>query len=219
VAKWKGEVVTFAPIVAEFFSGPARAVGASLLPLTLLAGLAATPAYGANYTAANEAELQARIAQANADGDPSSTITLTAPITLSDPAASLGASTKPLVIDTAGFQITSATPAGSVTYGGAFIGSGGVSQSGAGTIILTGANTYNGPSIISAGTLRLADGGQVNGTSGTAITGNGAGVTVTGAGTEWRTGNVLLGTSGVGGASTVNVGWGAPCDHKLPRWY
>ncbi|RDJ27830.1 hypothetical protein DWF00_13000, partial [Bosea caraganae] len=45
------------------------------------------------------------------------------------------------------------------TFAGIISGSGGLNQIGAGTLVLTGANTYAGGTVISAGTLQLGDGG------------------------------------------------------------
>ncbi|MFC7396714.1 autotransporter domain-containing protein [Chelatococcus sp. GCM10030263] len=144
-----------------------RTLIVSTFSVALMASVAARGAFAANYTAANEAEFQARVAQANNDGDPSSTITLIAPVTLTDPAASLGASTKPLIIDTAGSVLSVLTQSGTVTYSGGIVGAGAFTQGGPGTSILTGNNTYTGGTTIAAGTLQLGNGG----TSG-AIIGN-----------------------------------------------
>ena len=46
-----------------------------------------------------------------------------------------------------------------ITYGNVISGSGSVAQLGAGTLTLTGNNTYAGDTTISAGTLQLGDGG------------------------------------------------------------
>ncbi|MBR0646627.1 autotransporter outer membrane beta-barrel domain-containing protein [Plastoroseomonas hellenica] len=179
---------------------------ASVSPAAVAALLLAmaAPAQAANYTAANEAELQARIAQANADGDPSSTITLTATITLTDPAASLGASTKPLVIDNGGFALTAAA-AGTVTYGGTITGTGSFGQTGPGTLILTGTNTYTAATTVAAGTLQLANGGQVIGVTTATIRADGAVLTITGTGTKWQQSQGVSVGFGAGGAATLNV--------------
>ena len=64
---------------------------------------------------------------------------------------------------------------GTTTLSGNITGSGGLKQMGASVLCLTGSNTYNGPTTISAGTLQIGDGGaggSIDGTSGVAITNN-----------------------------------------------
>ncbi|POR52506.1 outer membrane autotransporter protein [Bosea psychrotolerans] len=84
------------------YLGKARLLaGASCAALALACGL---PAMAATYTASTDAELRGRIAQANADGDPTSTIVLTASFTTAT--ASLPAPTKPITIDTGSFTLS-----------------------------------------------------------------------------------------------------------------
>ncbi len=64
----------------------------------------------------------------------------------------------PIVLNSANVTINNATTAGSMTLGGAIsqIGSGsGITLTGAGTVILNGANTFTGATTISAGTLQF----------------------------------------------------------------
>jgi fibronectin-binding autotransporter adhesin len=58
-----------------------------------------------------------------------------------------------------------------VTFGGVISGTGSLSQLGAGTLILTGANTYGGATTIAAGTLALAGAGSIASSSGVADNG------------------------------------------------
>ena len=63
-----------------------------------------------------------------------------------------------------------------LTVGGAISGSGfGLTKAGSGSLILSGANTYNGSTIISAGTLQIGNGGTTGSLStSSAIENNGA---------------------------------------------
>src|SRR4029453_12858651 len=61
------------------------------------------PAIAANYIASNDAELGARITRGNGDGDPPSTIVLTASFTTN--ITSLPAPNKPITIDTGSFAL------------------------------------------------------------------------------------------------------------------
>ena len=81
--------------------------------------------------------------------------------------------------------------------GSAISGAGGVSQAGTGTLILTAANTYTGPTTVSAGTLVLSGTGSA--TSGITING--------GTGTTLRVTNAAA--SGVG-AISINTGATTP---------
>ena len=105
------------------------------------------------------------------------------------------------------------------TYGGILDGAGSVTKEGAGTLTLTGANTYGGPTTISAGTLQFGDGtttGSITGdvvnnatlafnrsdaiSYGGAITGSGA-LVQAGDGTL-----TLTGVSNYSGQTTVAAG-------------
>jgi autotransporter-associated beta strand protein len=56
-----------------------------------------------------------------------------------------------------------------VSFGGLINGTGSVSQAGAGTLILTGANTYTGGTTISSGTLQIGNGGTTGSVAGNII--------------------------------------------------
>lgn len=73
------------------------------------------PAMAADYLAGSDAELRGRITQANGDGDPTSTITLTASFPTA--ASSLPVPTKPITIDTQGFTLSGINSTGA-TVGG-----------------------------------------------------------------------------------------------------
>ena len=53
-----------------------------------------------------------------------------------------------------------------LTYGGVISSTGTLTQAGAGTTILTGANTYSGGTTISAGTLQIGNGGTTGAVAG-----------------------------------------------------
>jgi autotransporter-associated beta strand protein len=60
------------------------------------------------------------------------------------------------------------------TYSGVISGTGTLTKLGAGTLYLTGANTYSGTSSITAGTLSLGDGGATGSVASTTISNNGS---------------------------------------------
>jgi len=62
----------------------------------------------------------------------------------------------------------------SITFGGVITGIGGVSQTGSGTTILTGANTYLGGTTVNAGTLSLGAGGSLAATGAVSLSSTGA---------------------------------------------
>lgn len=154
-------------------------------------------ASGANYSVSNEGELAAAIAQANLDGDPSSTITLTGNVDLANPAG-LPAINKTLTIDIGSYKLTTSLDSNLNVAGGAelkFIGqhfgSGQLVKIGDGTVILSSSGSYNNPIVVNGGKLYIQDGALV--TSGTAATGGlnvahadntQAAVVISGAGTE-----------------------------------
>jgi fibronectin-binding autotransporter adhesin len=82
-------------------------------------------------------------------------------------------------IDTNGFNITIAQPLVHSTIGGDNSTDGGLTKNGAGTLTLTGASTYNGPTYVTGGTLLLpASGPGYFTTSGATFTVSGAGSTL-----------------------------------------
>lgn len=97
-----------------------------------------------------------------------------------------------------------------VTFGGVVSGTGSLEQAGAGTLVLSGANSYTGGTTISAGRLTLATGGSVAGgilnnaelefAQGGATSYGGA---ITGTGAVYKTG---AGTLTLSGASTYTGG-------------
>lgn len=131
------------------------------------------------YYAGTFAELQGSITQANGDGDPSSTIVLTASFVTPNFAGNLIVPTKPITIDTQGFTLFGAPNGGIAILGagavrtlvGTFQGSDGGS-SGAALQIRNGAAVTN-MGLIQGGTNTLGLGPGVD------LGGPGAGVTLT----------------------------------------
>ncbi|GGE32955.1 hypothetical protein GCM10007276_07760 [Agaricicola taiwanensis] len=111
---------------------------------------ASQQALAASYTASTEQELRDRIADANADADPTATITLTGNIAISDPAA-FPALTKPVTIDAGAFTLSGPDVAVGAANGSPLSFSGG-------SMVLTG--TFEGGNAASANS---------NGSGGSAI--------------------------------------------------
>src|SRR3569832_1993249 len=84
-----------------------KRVARSIVVLALSAAADAPQVWAADYTASNQAELQAAISAANADAVPSATIRLTASFAISP--ASLPVTTKPITIDSGSFTLTGAS--------------------------------------------------------------------------------------------------------------
>jgi fibronectin-binding autotransporter adhesin len=132
------------------------------------------------------------------------------------------------VINNNGFAITISQPLVHSTIAGDATNDGGLTASGAGTLTLTGVNTYTGPTTVSTGTLAITNGGTLGATNGAIILTSGTinlgGQTSTKGnftmasglltnGTLAATSYVLIGggtisanlTNGVAGASTLTM--------------
>lgn len=124
-----------------------------------------------------------------------------------------GASTTTLAFDTT-------NAGGPATYGNALTMNAGFTKLGAGTLVLTAANTYSGATLIAAGTLQVGDGGAEGALpAGTAITNNGTlvfdlsgsathgDIAGTGALTQQGSGTLTLtGTNTYTGTTTIDSG-------------
>ena len=97
-----------------------------------------------------------------------------------------------LTIDSAGFNVTAASP---------FSGVGQLTKVGSGTLTLTAANTYSGQTWIQSGTLALSGGGSLANSSGVVADGTFdiSGVTPTGVSVQRLAGTVATGTVLLGG--------------------
>ena len=123
---------------------------------------------------------------------------------------------RPMTLETGGGGIDVTT--GTLTQSGVISGGGGLRKDGAGTLVLTGANTFTGLTNITAGTLQIGAG--ATGSLAGDITNAGALVfnrstdltyagNILGAGTLTKNGSgtvTLTGTLGYTGATTVNAG-------------
>jgi len=109
-----------------------------------------------------------------------------------------------------------------LTYGGIAAGTGTFAKAGAGTLALTGSNTYSGPTTVNAGTLQIGSGGASGALgTGTVVIAGGAGLvfdrsdaatianTIVGAGDLTQAGpgtTILAGDNSYGGSTTVGAG-------------
>lgn len=193
--------------------GPRSSAAKKLLRTVSLAALAlgslSVAARAATYTASNDAELRARITQANGDGDPTSTIVLTASFATNT--TNLPPATKPITIDTQGFTLSGTDRTGaftgspilingvagssdSVTLQGNF--KGGDAQAGAGGIAIS---VRLGATVTNFGT--IVGGNSTGGTGG-------AGVDIGPTGTNntlVNHGTIRGGTGATGGGIGLNV--------------
>jgi len=138
-----------------------------------------------DYTAGTEFELSQRILDANADGDPSSTITLTGHILLS---GSLPASTKPLIINTGPFAAINLALTGIVTVNGTV----------GGNDDLAGGNGQAGLSLVALGGVltTVTNNATVTGGDGSGAGANGIGAVVQNNGNLINNGSITGGSSG-----------------------
>ncbi|MBE1159678.1 autotransporter-associated beta strand repeat-containing protein [Dyella acidiphila] len=107
-------------------------------------------------------------------------------------------------LGTGGGQVAVDQAATTLTDSGTVIGAGGLTKNGAGTLVLSGANTYTGGTIVNAGTLQAgsaqAFGGQAGGT--------GAGSITVAAGATLDLNNLSVWVGGLAGAGNVTLGTG-----------
>ncbi len=107
-------------------------------------------------------------------------------------------------LNVGGGTVTVTNPAATLTLGGAIVGvsGGGITTAGSGTIIFSGANTYNGSTTVSAGTLQLTG----SGIFGTGNVINNSTVVLNYAGTSAVTNNISgSGSVLLNGAGTVTL--------------
>ncbi len=97
-----------------------------------------------------------------------------------------------------GFDI--ADPANSFTVSQVLSGTGGLDKQGAGTLVLTGANTYTGATVVSAGTLRIGGaGGSIASSSAVTLSASGATLEIAAEGSD----RLVRNLGGVAGSSVV----------------
>jgi fibronectin-binding autotransporter adhesin len=95
------------------------------------------------------------------------------------------------------------------TISSPFVGSGGLSVAGFGTLTVTGSNTYSGPTLVTGGTLNIAGGGSLNNAmsintqGGGLLSINSGVVTMASGSTSFGIGCGLNGTTGT---TTINSG-------------
>ncbi|TPO08124.1 autotransporter outer membrane beta-barrel domain-containing protein [Mesorhizobium sp. B1-1-5] len=226
MTKWKGQAASYAPQVVGLSAFVVHTMKGTLLPLALLAGLAATtPAAAANLywdvnnTSLNRGgtgiwDLSTSVWSASNDGvsgpysawnngalddaffgGTAGTVTLGVPITVHN-----------MTFEVSGYTVTGSTltlggvnPTLSVTTGTATInstinGTGAVVKAGAGTLTLTGNNSFTGGLTVNAGTLSLTGNNSFG--SSPVITG-GAALSLTGT-------NSFVGDINVNGSLTAS---------------
>src|SRR5208337_4622589 len=99
-----------------------------------------------------------------------------------------------------GANTLSVGTANSTSFAGVISGSGALTKQGGGTLTLSGANTYVGPTTVDDGTLALGSGGSIALSSGLALAASGAGFDISAGSNQ-----TIQDLSGVAG-STINLG-------------
>lgn len=180
---------------------------AVVIAVALLATLSQT-AHAANYTASTETELRNAITAANADPDPSATITLTGNIGLSSTVAPLPTATKPMTLDTAGFTLSGFDrTSGSGNGGGIQAATNwtifGALRGGNANGTGTGGQGFNG-----GFATQLINHGTITGGTGAGAGGGGFGAVMSGAGSNHVNNGTITGGTGGTSASTAAGGTG-----------
>ena len=98
-----------------------------------------------------------------------------------------------------------AASGGTLQFSGLISGNGGITKSGAGTVILTGANNYSGATAVNAGLLKVVSGGSIASSSTTVNDGGALDVGGTAGSVQVNSGGLLKG-SGSAGAVTLQSG-------------
>ncbi len=117
--------------------------------------------------------------------------------------STIGTTSPGLVVGAEGTGVTN-------TLGGVISGSGGFSQTGAGTTILTATNTYTGTTTVSGGTLSLFKAGTVGSSTGGTLAASGTGIVVNTSGTL-----LLSANNSVGNTTRVSLGSSSPATSSM----
>ena len=185
--------------ISSGFFGTRNALLAGECASALALAYVSSPASAATYTVSNDTELRDAITTANADGDSSATIQLTADFAVS--ATNLPPPTKPITIDTQGFTSSNprfANAAQLVTLVGTFGGPFNIANSAA-----FNNGTISGVAGMTASTLNnnstLVNNNTINAGSGSASTASGIGVDI-------RAGSTLINNGIIKGWIAEQVG-------------
>lgn len=181
--------------ISHSFGGKRRLLAGAGGAALALALVLPSVALARDYTAGTEAELRQAVLDANADGDATSTITLTSNIAIT---ASLPNSTKPLVINTGAFSTNGMALTGIVTVIGAVHGN---------DDTLTGSG-QTGLRLITFGGLptTVTNNATVTGGDGTNNSTDGLGAEIQHNGNLINNGSITGGSSG--GPASLNGGFG-----------
>ena len=209
------------PAICHVYSGwrPLRGWprGVTLALACLSLPLCALPAHAGSYTAGNETQLRNAINAANADGDPTATITLTANVVISNPAA-FPAFVKPTTLDTGAFTLSGAdiasgtAPGTTLTFSGGSLITAGTIRGGHAATRPSGNAAAGGIAINfgsggSLSNLATVTGGKGGSTTGTNVAGGSGGVGVLAGSSAVLNQGII--TGGAGGNVDVNFAGGS----------